>query len=505
MAGVGLEIIYDPDDEERDITNMVLIRSSRLESASWAQPGIWQATVRDTAQNQSFVTGKRIIWKLDGTTFYAGYLTQVIKTFAVPVDDTSAPASVLTRQFQLKGVDYNILFDKRVMRYPTNYQEAIPQFNRTWDKTAVEAVCDNYLDLPAWLDTSTRVEQVGHIPESVGDDAAEFSPSFVQNVLNQWSEIVGYLYKISMSYTPGSLAVYDDGVGIWHYEVDPDAAGGGTFMILESSPTALTAKAAVTYKGGYVTQGTPWRKQMQSFSALTGAIWYIEPNGTGADLVWRAVEDVVAPYVLSDKPTGDEQGFRELQYVEDASGMVNDALVWGGSEYSNVDGWPTAGVLFARETNSTSVTDHGRWQWAETHFGDALNYSSQAEVDLRAKVIVKGQTGNRVYDQNRGLQNPNETYTVAWHHTQVPKSGGVFQFIKPGDLTTLDLHVFGRTVEGADPIILPCRSIAVSFPSGTADGNTIVRFEGVFSLQVQDPWTLWQAIAKRKALIVPNL
>jgi len=188
-----------------------------------------------------------------------------------------------------------------------------------------------------------------------------------------------------------------------------------------------------------------------------------------------------------------------MQYVEDASGMVNDALVWGGSEYSNVDGWPTANVLFAREKNETSITDHNRWQWAETHFGDAMNYSSQDEVDIRAKIIVLGQTGDTVYAQNRGLQNPNETFTLAWHHTEVPKSGGFYQFIKPGDLTTLNLHVFDKVV------ILPCRSIAVTFPSGTDDGNAIVRFEGTFSLQVNDPWTLWQAIARRKQVVLPNL
>jgi len=502
MAGVGLEIIYDPDDEARDITNVVLIKSARLESSSWAQPGIWQATVRDLDQTQSFVTGKRIIWKLDGTTFYAGFLTQVTKTFALPTDDTTTPGSVKTRQFQLRGVDYNILFDKRVVRNTANYQTSIPQFSRTWDKTVVEQLCDDYLDLPTWLDTSTMVDQVGQIPMNAGATGVTYTPSYVNIIPDQDDVTVGYLWRIPHDYNPGSLSVHDNGVAIWHYEIEPE---DGTFMILEGNPTSLVATVNVTYKGAWVTQGSPWRKQMQSFSGLTGAIWYIQPNGNGADLVWRAVEDGAAPYTLSDKPTGAEQGFRELQYIEDASGMVNDALVWGGSEYSNVDGWPTANVLFARKKNDTSIAAHNRWQWAETHFGDAMNYSSQDEVDIRAKIIVLGQTGDTVYAQNRGLQNPNETFTIAWHHIDVPKIGDVYQFIKPGDLTTLDLHVFNRTIEGANPVILPCRSIAVTFPSGTADGNAIVRFEGTFSLQVNDPWTLWQAIARRKQVVVPNL
>jgi len=421
MSGVGLEIIYDPDDEARDITDKVLIKSARLESSNWAQPGIWQATIKDIDRDQEFITGKRISWKLDGTTFYGGFVTQVTKAFAFPADDTSNLASVKTRQFQLRGVDYNILFDKRVMRRPGGYQKRIPQFDRTSDSTLVQQACSEYLDLPNWLDCSSGVEVVGQIPAKAGT------------------------------------------------------------------------------KGSWVQQGSAWRKQMQSFSAHTGAIWYIRATDDGAELVWRAVEDVVAPYTLSDKPTGDEQGFRELQYTEDASGMVNDALVWGGSEYANVDGWPRAKVIFARAENSGSIADHNRWQWAESHFGDVMNYSSQEEVDRRAEIIVLGRTGDTVYFPNRGLQNPNETFTIAWHHTEVPKSGGVFQFIRPGDLTTLNLNVFNKVV------ILPCRSISVTFPSGTDTGDAIVRFEGTFSLQVNDPWTLWQAIAARKVFVVPNL
>jgi len=503
MEGVAVEVIYDPDGEARDITNSVLIRSVRLESSSWAQPGTWQATVRDMDQSQSFVTGKRIIWRLDGITFYGGFLTQVIKTFAIPVDDTTNPSSVKTRQFQLKGVDYNILFDKRVVRdggETPNYQTHIPKFSRTTDDVLVIRLCTQYLDLPDWLDTSTKVEEIGYIPVKAKGIDLPYSPTFVQTVYNQFHEIVGYLWSIPTAYDAGSLHVWDNGTPIWHYEVSHSEVPG-TFMILEANPTVLTTAVDVTYKGAWCTQGSSWRMQMQNLSGLSGAIWYIqpEPGGDGAELVWRAVEDVVAPYSLSDSPSGATGGFREMQYVEDASGMVNDALVWGGSEYANQDGWPTANVLFAREENSESVTDHGRWQWAETHFGDVYNYSSQDEVDIRAKIIVLGQTGDTVYEKNRGLQNPNETYTLAWHHIDIPKSGGVYQFIKPGDLTTLNLNVFGKTV------ILPCRSITVTFPSGMFDGSAIVRFEGTFSLQVNDPWTLWQAIARRKQVVLPNL
>ena len=99
MAGVPVQVIYDPDGDNTDITSYVLFRTARLESQMAALPGTWTATVKDFNRELDFTTGKRIIWYLDGNPFYAGFITQVSRTFAFPADNTATLSSVKTRQF----------------------------------------------------------------------------------------------------------------------------------------------------------------------------------------------------------------------------------------------------------------------------------------------------------------------------------------------------------------------------------------------------------------------
>ena len=419
--GVGIQVIYDPDGDNRDITDKVLFSTVRLESSASAVPGTWQAVVKDVDRNESFTTGKRVVFKLNDQVIYAGFLLIASDRFAFPVVDTSDISKVTGRQFALQGVDYNILFDKRVVHNSANYLTRIPKFTRQWDADLIQTLCGTYLNLPTWLDYTTEVENVAELPRTVGA------------------------------------------------------------------------------MGGWVTQGTPWREQMKEFVASAGATYYIKPHGTGARLVWRSIEDTVAPYVLSDKPVGDEQGFRDLDYSEDATGMINDALVWGGNEFTDTG----TGTVFARQKNDDSIDDHNRWQWGELHFNDS-NYASQDEVDNRADAIVLGRTGDTIEEQNRGLQRPTKRYTLTWFDRNVPVDAGVYQFIYPGDLTTLKLHVFG---DGVDPLIvvLPCRSINISFPSLDSSGDAYVQFQGTFSLQLNDPWRMWLAVARRRRQAILGL
>jgi hypothetical protein len=419
MAGVPVQVIYDPDDLNTDITNYVIYRSVRLETQFASLPGTWSATITDEGQDLDFATGKRILWKLDGSVFYAGFITQVSRTFAFPADDTSVPASVKTREFVLRGVDYNILFDRRFLRNPSNYLTHIPEITSpTYDGVIIKQLCDDYLDIPSWLDTDTEVDNITLLADG----------------------------------TETGLEVFD-----------------------------------------FAQQGSSWRSQMEEFYKLGDGIFYIRPYGTGARLVYKALEENVAPYVLSDKPVWAEKGFRELDHLIDGTSIVNDAMVWGGDEFGAFD---TGGVtVFGRRQNTTSQDDNGRWQWAETHFGET-NYASQTSVNRRAKSIVTGYGGSTP-SGNRGLENPGRNYTIAWHQRNVPQTGSTYNFIYPGDLTTLKLHVFG---DGVDPLleVLPCRSIVVSFPGNDPSGDSHVRFEGTFSVQPDDPYTLWGAVARRR-------
>jgi hypothetical protein len=121
-----------------------------------------------------------------------------------------------------------------------------------------------------------------------------------------------------------------------------------------------------------------WANSMRGITALTNAIWYIDPDKC---VVHTDVDTPNAPYDLSDVPNGTTSiGYREMQLYNDATQMVNDALIWGLMLGGN-------GIIaFHREEDATSISSHGRWQYGE------LNGSmyKQATVTRRAESLVDG-------------------------------------------------------------------------------------------------------------------
>lgn len=428
-----IQIEYDGND----ITNSVIVSSASFDSQLAASPGMFEFTVRDPDRVLSFTTGKEVGFWVDGVKLFGGYVTQVTRKWALPVDDTSRP--VLSRQWVLRGVDFNILFDKRVLRNTDNYLEQIPNFQAgRQDGALVRKLVEGsggdgpYIDFPAGFDGSTFVENVG--------------------------------------------------------EVNPDA------------------------EGAWMQQGTLWREQMIDFADWTGAIWYIDAN---KNLIWRALENSEAAWGFSDVPNkrpvtgsgsfeGSTIGFRDADINEDGSFIVNDALVWGGSEFTG-----PGGTVFGRFDADTSIANHGRWQYSETGFGQ-LGYQSQNGVNTRARVIVNGsptalQPGAVDQDSTRGLRFSQWQIKLAWHAHDVPKIAGVPQHLRPGDLTTLIFYVLGT--DNAHPLIqqLPLRQVRVSFPTLAETGDSYVRFEGFWGLQLDDPYTLWGYIRSNRRRIQQTL
>lgn len=392
-----------------DITSSCIFSRTSFESLAAAQPGTCEITVKDPNQTMSFVTGKSLSLTVDGTPLWTGYLTSVTRTFAFPVVDTTTPANVDTRLWTLRGVDLNILFDKRIVHNSANHTQGLPFFDVTrYDGDLISNVLTGYLDISGdSLDTSTYVDDV---------------------------------------LKPGDP--FNDG---------------------------LTGTAAWPYD-----QGTPWRDNMSFLALFSGAVYYIDAS---RNLHYHAYETVDAAWGFSDVPDGTTTiGFRDLDLVEDGSVIVNDAMIWGGSEWAD-DGT----IVFAREENATSISEHGRWQTAETHFGQA-HFKLQSGVDARAAVIVNGAPGAVVGTlPGRGLRFPQYDLSLSWFSTDVPSA----QHLKCGDIVTTNLYVMGS---GGSPLVLalPLRRIRMSFP--TLDGGTgdaYIRFDGSMSLQLSDPKGLW--------------
>jgi hypothetical protein len=420
-SGSTVEITFDGVD----ITNKVLWPSARFESQIYAAAGTFEFTVKDVGHTELFTTGKIVELTIDGTLMMGGYALQIQRTYPFPAMDTTAPTTV-PRYWTVRGADFNILFDKRVLHRSANYTSQIPDF--TGDKMdgfLIRKMCTDYLNIPGSFDTSTEVDDI-RPPFRGTPDASK--------------------------------------VGSWNQ------------------------------------QGDTWRQQMEAFTQFTGAIWYLSADRY---LHHHAIEDTEMRWGFSDDPndgsvTASPQSFqgatigpREIVATEDGSGMVNDALIWGGSYLA--DG---GGVVFKRETNATSISDHSRWQYAETHLGEK-GYMLQEGVNVRADVIVNGSPGAVGADQQRGLRYPQWAFTLTWFAHDVPKIAGVSDHLRPGYLSTISLAVFGPI---GVPLVqlLPLRSMLISFPNLDQTGKGYVQFDGQFGLQPDDSKKLWRYLLKNR-------
>jgi hypothetical protein len=407
-----------------NITSHVLFETARFESQINATPGEFEFTVKDESRTLSFVTGKEVTLSVDGTLIFGGYLLQVSRTFAFPVVKTTTLSQVKSRYWVLRGVDYNILFDKRVLRKTSNYLSQIPSIaGSTMDGTALKAILNNYVDLDAAF-TSDLTE--------------------IDNI----------------------TTVSGDGTSPWSYKQ----------------------------------QGTKLRDSFEDLAQRSGAVYYIAPDKR---FHWHSLESVEARWGFSDQPNkgtittsplayqGSTYGFRDVEAVEDGSVIVNDALIWGGSEFAGSSG----GTVFHRTENTTSQTDHGRWQLGEVHFGEE-GYGIVDGVTARANAIVNGPPGATSLGEEKGLRFSQWDITFTWFGHQVPFLSGVRNHLYPGDLVTIALNVFGLTK------VLPLRRITITFPSLAPDGSSWVQFEGNFALQQSDPFTIWRFLLRNQNRII---
>jgi hypothetical protein len=74
----------------------------------------------------------------------------------------------------------------------------------------------------------------------------------------------------------------------------------------------------------------------------------------------------------------------------------------------------------------------------------------------------------------------------------VPVQSGQKQHLRPSNVVTITMYTLG--VDEAHPLVLvlPLRTVRLTFPTLKSDGKTYVRFDGFFGLQLSDPWWLWK-------------
>lgn len=393
MAGATAVVTYGGVD----ITNKVLFETASFTTNSNGAPGQFEFRVKDPTNTLNLVTGKEVTLSLNGTTVFGGYCLSLSRTFAFP-DKTDG-----VRQWVVRGVDYNILFDKRVLRNTSDYLHQLPNPSPTvMDGTAIKNAITNYSDLTGFdLSTIEDVEYYNH-----------------------------------------------DG----------------------------------TSKSAYPQQGSTLRELIDGPAFRAGCVYYIAAD---KKVHYRGLETATSLWGFSDSPNETTTyKMHDLDIVEDGSVIVNDALVWGGSQWAG-----TGGTVFYRAQSSSSQTTYGRWQQVETHFGEE-GYGIQAGVQARATSIVSGPTGADALNQLKGLRYPQWQMSFSWWLHDIPS------LPIPGTIYTITSSAFGLTK------VLPLRSMTMTFPELDENGDAYVLMRGEFSLNVTDPYTLWEYVRRNNKRII---
>lgn len=434
MATVLIEIM-EPGGSWVDYTNSCMFAECSFTSQMNGVPGQFDILVRDPDRSLSFTTGSEIRLTVDGVVLFGGYVLVIGMKSIAPAADTSNLSDYHLRAWHLQGPDYNIALDKRVVRNTADYLSSI-RVNSNHDDVVLSTMIGTYADMSDF--STSGITAIGTIPDV-------------------------------------------------------------TYVTLQ--------------------QGWKIRQEFETLLPFFGAVYYIDGNKV---VTWKAYDDVVKRWGFSDAPNNDPitaspasyqgatYGFREVDATEDAMQMANDVFAWGGSEFAGASG----GTVVARYqdavssvtstsntyiqhgtvTGGSSIDLHGRWQHAETHFGETL-YKSLNGVKAVASAILDGPPGTDATGQEKGLKNPQWSFTFTWTSIHVPLLSGVPDHIVAGDLVTVDLTVFGVTR------LLPVRSMTITFPDAFENppDDRVVQFQATFGLQLSDSFTLWRYVMKQQA------
>jgi hypothetical protein len=152
-----------PGGSSVDITADCIFSQCSFESQFNGAPGSFDIRVRDPNQTHDFVTGWEIQLTVDTVTMFGGYITSVGMTSMAPAADVpDDPEDYEMRVWHLTGADYNIIFDRRIFRNPSDYLSII-KIDETVDGEILRTAIDDFADMGDF-DTS-GIDNIATIPD----------------------------------------------------------------------------------------------------------------------------------------------------------------------------------------------------------------------------------------------------------------------------------------------------------------------------------------------------
>lgn len=426
-----------------DITGSVLFESARFQANANALPGEFSFTVKDPAQTLSFVTGKEVTLTIDGVKLFGGILLTVTRKFAFPVVNTSNLSSVTQRMWELRGVDYNIWFDKLVLRNEADYLHAIELSNGPqYDGYYIREHLGDYLDLPSGVDMSTYVDDVRLERGSVFAFVTQGS---------KWRDQMEAFRRI-----PGAV-FYIDADKKLHYHGVEDLMH--PWALVDHEPNGMTTigcrEVTATEDGTQiVTDALVWGGNEVFAESTTST-----PEGSG---LWF--------YRFPDPPAN----------TTSADGQQ----VWTAAE---------------EQKGIDKLSTYGRWQHGEQNFGQGWGPENTA---LRAKYLVIGPAGSTPRGIETGFGQPLWSITAKWYAHDVPSGN----HLRPGYLMNIFLYVMGGATPLIQLLPARMVTITFpQIPEAGGAKKTFVQFDGQFGLQFSDHRRLWQFIRKNRTTFIQTV
>lgn len=431
--GSTIELIYDVGGaDELDVANHAVIDSATFSSASNANPGEMEVVLRDPDRVLSFITGKRCKLRIDDQDMWSGFVIQKTQGSFFPAGD--GRETTKARRFTLRGIDNNLLLDKRVLRRTANYLKAIPNITTdTYDGALLRTALSSYFDMPSWLDISTYVDDVTY---PAGGSITSTAPW-------AWPQQGSKLRALCEDLSRWSAAVYyigpDDAV---HYHAIQDRECSWGFS---DRPNHAPISSEFGFDGAYTGFRELSADEDGSQLATDALVWGGSAfAGDGQTVFKRATDSALE--LIHGKWQMSETHFNETNYklqkgVDQRANMIvfgNPTGTGGGSEPGSVVGEGPRGLRFS--------------QWA---------------------------------------------YGFGWTTKDVPLLTGVRRHLYPGDIVPIQLWSFSED-GGTTPFTkyLPLRSLKIAF-AGAKDGKAHVKFFGGFDLRNEDSKYLWKYLRNR--------
>lgn len=251
-----------------DITDLVILKTAKFISQVNGAPGSFTIQVRDTGHSQVYTTGQEITVDLGADRVFGGFVTMAKRQFPLPVMKTVNKAKATPRYWNLVGVDYNILFQKRVIYDPVNPASHVffDYALTAYDDTVIKDLITNASDLVTYDGLSL-------------DGVQRVAPAF--------------------------------------YDVKGVTSGKGTANAGTPASAGYTVRDML-YSIGRETGAVFYIRPLNGTPRM--------------ELDYVDVDTLTSDLVLNDQPTGpNDIGYQDLWITNQGSDLRNDALVWGAA------------------------------------------------------------------------------------------------------------------------------------------------------------------------------